>query len=294
MKQLGVWSIAACCIFTATFAFGAISIPEATSTSTETSADEPDPTPSRRPLTPAASAQPANPGPRAEQVPTAGQPTGNPLWAIPLRQLSATRDRPVFSPSRRPPPPAVVAPIAAPAVRPVPKPAEPERPRISLVGTIASKIEGIGVFIDQETKKTIRLKIGEAHNGWALSTIKAREVTLRKERATAVLGLPPPGGKEAGALRLVTETQASSHPLASSNPFAAAVSGQDPFEARRRQLPPNPFQSASSGRNPFATPVRQEINPAPGTRPANPFAGPPPQLQLPSGVRPSHGAAVPR
>src|SRR5262245_27099301 len=29
---------------------------------------------------------------------------GNPLWTIPLRALAATRDRPLFSASRRPPP----------------------------------------------------------------------------------------------------------------------------------------------------------------------------------------------
>src|SRR5262249_27227957 len=33
-------------------------------------------------------------------------PSGNPLWAIPLTQLSATPERPIFSPSPRPPPPA--------------------------------------------------------------------------------------------------------------------------------------------------------------------------------------------
>jgi len=35
--------------------------------------------------------------------------SANPLWGIPLTQLPGTRDRPIFSPSRRPPPPEVVA-----------------------------------------------------------------------------------------------------------------------------------------------------------------------------------------
>src|SRR5262245_45321462 len=42
--------------------------------------------------------------------------SGNPLWAIPLRQLPATRERPLFTPSRRPPPPVVAN------ARPVPQP----------------------------------------------------------------------------------------------------------------------------------------------------------------------------
>ena len=42
------------------------------------------------------------------------QPSGNPLWAIPLRALTVTRDRPIFSPSRRPPAAAVIAAPAPP------------------------------------------------------------------------------------------------------------------------------------------------------------------------------------
>src|SRR5690348_5378824 len=33
------------------------------------------------------------------------RPTGNPLWSIPLSALAATRERPIFSASRRPPQP---------------------------------------------------------------------------------------------------------------------------------------------------------------------------------------------
>ncbi len=56
-------------------------------------------------------------------------PTGNPLWAIPHKQLSATRDRPIFTPSRRPPPPAVVdAPYIAPVLPPPVRRSDPETP----------------------------------------------------------------------------------------------------------------------------------------------------------------------
>ena len=36
-------------------------------------------------------------------------PSANPLWTIPLSSLTATRERPLFSPSRRPPQSVVVA-----------------------------------------------------------------------------------------------------------------------------------------------------------------------------------------
>ncbi len=74
------------------------------------------------PTNPAASVQvvvpPAPVAPASERTLSA-----NPLWAIPLAQLPNTRDRPIFSPSRRPPPPAV-APAAVPKVTAVAKPRE--------------------------------------------------------------------------------------------------------------------------------------------------------------------------
>ena len=118
-------------------------------------------------------------------------PSGNPLWAIPLTQLSATRERPIFSPSRRPPPPAVAA---APYVlaHATSTPVEPDRPRLALVGTIASQSEGFGIFLDQATNKIVKLKMGEGHQGWILRRVTRREVTLQKNQATALLALPVP------------------------------------------------------------------------------------------------------
>jgi general secretion pathway protein N len=121
-------------------------------------------------------------------------PSGNPLWTLPLKQLSMTRDRPIFSPSRRPPPPkqTLVAPVA---VRQV-KPAEPERPTVSLLGTIigSNADDQIGVFIDSATQSVIRLRVGEDHEGWVLRIVKARQATLVKDRElVVVLDLPAPG-----------------------------------------------------------------------------------------------------
>jgi hypothetical protein len=119
--------------------------------------------------------------------------SGNPLWAIPLRLLTATRERPLFAPSRRPPPPVVANTYMAAAVPTptLPKRVEPEKPQLSLVGTVAGETEGIGVFVDQSAKTVLRLKTGEAHNGWVLRTVNRRDVVLEKGRETAVLALPP-------------------------------------------------------------------------------------------------------
>jgi hypothetical protein len=126
-------------------------------------------------------------------------PGGNPLWALPLTQLSITRDRPIFSPSRRPPPPATPTYVAPVAVRTPQKPKEPERPSITLLGTILGSSESIGIFLNPTTRDIVRLRLGEDHEGWALRSVKTREVTLVKDRERVVLELPPPGDQAAAA-----------------------------------------------------------------------------------------------
>jgi hypothetical protein len=116
--------------------------------------------------------------------------SANPLWAIPLAALSGTRDRPIFSPSRRPPAP-VVAPIAVSKVA-APKPKEPETPQLNLVGTIASGDEGFGIFLDQSTKAPLRLKVGEDYQGWKLRSVQGRQAILEKDQQTVTLELPQP------------------------------------------------------------------------------------------------------
>jgi general secretion pathway protein N len=129
--------------------------------------------------------------PERPAVPPGAEPvaSGNPLWAIPLRELSATRERPIFSPSRRPPPPAVAAApyVVAAAVS---KPVEPDRPQLSLVGTIAGETDGFGIFLDKVSNKVMRLKLSEAHQGWVLRRVRGREAVLEKQEQTVVLTLP--------------------------------------------------------------------------------------------------------
>jgi hypothetical protein len=149
-------------------------------------------------LTPAAPVvvrAPASPPPPPERTLSA-----NPLWAIPLATLSNTRERPIFSASRRPPPPAAVA-VAAAKPPPPPKPPRVERPQLALVGTISSGDESFAIFVDQATKAALRLKIGEDFQGWRLRAVQGRDVTLERDRETAILSLAQPGATATGSLR---------------------------------------------------------------------------------------------
>ena len=86
--------------------------------------------------------------------------SGNPLWLIPLTALSTTRERPIFSPSRRPPSPQIAAAPYVPRPPPPPPapPAEPDHPLLTLLGTLAGNSQGVGIFIDQNDNAPVSLK----------------------------------------------------------------------------------------------------------------------------------------
>src|SRR6202035_2476341 len=117
-------------------------------------------------------------------------PSENPLWPVPLSALTATQDRPIFSASRRPPQRAVVAVPVDQVSAPVPqKPTEPEHPPLALIGAVVGESDAIAVFLDRTNQKIIRLRQGEAHAGWVLSSVLPREVTFKKADRTEVLTL---------------------------------------------------------------------------------------------------------
>jgi general secretion pathway protein N len=126
-------------------------------------------------------------------------PGGNPLWGIPISALDATRERPVFSASRRPPMPPVVAQrVAAPP--PPPKPAEPEQPLLTLVGTAIGNPKNVAVVLDRTKKTLVRLHVGEAVSGWILRSVDSRKMTVEKNSQTVTVALPAPGSVSANPL----------------------------------------------------------------------------------------------
>jgi hypothetical protein len=114
-------------------------------------------------------------------------PGGNPLWGIPMSALTVTRERPVFSATRRPfaPPPAP-KPVEAPA----PAPAAPEQPLLTLLGTATGETDNVAVVIDQTTKNLVRLHVGEAISGWFLRSLDSRTMTIVKDSRAVTLALP--------------------------------------------------------------------------------------------------------
>jgi len=114
---------------------------------------------------------------RAQTTSPAGRV--NPLAAPSLDRLSATRERPLFTPSRRaPPPPPPVASAAA-----VESAASP--PAISLLGVIIA-VEGPRAVINDMTRnKVVRLRISDEIDGWKVRQIDERLLVLGRDGRSA-------------------------------------------------------------------------------------------------------------
>jgi general secretion pathway protein N len=166
----------------------------------------------------------------------------NPLWAVPLETLRATRERPVFSETRRPPVVAMAEPIRIAEVVPESEPAEPEPPSLTLIGTVVGLDTNVGIFLDAAEHEIVRLRIGEAGSGWTLRRVDPKATTLEKDNREVTLSLPAPdtlSGSDGGG----------------TDPFAQPPPGTPPniFGASGRSHPnggPNSKRSptSSSGR----------------------------------------------
>jgi hypothetical protein len=118
----------------------------------------------------------ADPASRAEGH-RDGPPPVSPLAAQPLERMSNTRDRPLFSPTRRPPaPPPVVA------VAPPPPPPPPD---VALLGVVMDGEDARAVVRTGPAAKILRVRIGDDIGGWKVGQIEARQLVLLLDGRTA-------------------------------------------------------------------------------------------------------------
>jgi general secretion pathway protein N len=136
-------------------------------------------------------------GDALDEAPTGAAPVveaakGNPLWSAPLSSLSATRERPLFSPSRRPPQTAAPAPPSQIAAPPPPPPAADvaETPPFTLLGTVLSADANLAILLNTSTNAVTRLRQGQSEAGWTAQEIQVRAAVLEKDGVTNTLELP--------------------------------------------------------------------------------------------------------
>ncbi|MFS8039551.1 hypothetical protein ACI7BZ_21835 [Xanthobacter sp. AM11] len=116
---------------------------------------------------------------------------GNPVRTVPLERLAATRARPLFTPSRRPPSPPLKASPPAPAASATAT--APDPPRVALIGTVVGVSDAYGIFRIEATGSVVRLRTGESYNGWVLRSVRRRDAELEKDHGTEVLVLSARG-----------------------------------------------------------------------------------------------------
>jgi hypothetical protein len=111
--------------------------------------------------------------------------TGNPLWSIPLKELSATRERPIFSPSRRPP---------RLPLHPMYRHRQNRRNpsvhsfRLSVPSPESKKVSASSRSFGQHGAE---IEDGRrAHKGWILHEVRAREIVMAKGDKTETFALP--------------------------------------------------------------------------------------------------------
>jgi general secretion pathway protein N len=159
----------------------------------------------------------------------------NPLEAQPLDRLSATRERPLFSPTRRPTPPPPPPPPEAAPVAVVPQP-----PNVQLFGIVMDD-EGARAIIRAGTEKVDRVQIGDDIGGWKVSQIEGRRLVLSLDGRFATFTLfSNDNGQQTQRDAELTATQAG--PVTNQSPNApqadappASENQQNAPRRRRRQ-----------------------------------------------------------
>jgi general secretion pathway protein N len=99
----------------------------------------------------------------------------NPLAVQSLDALSATRERPLFAPSRRPPdPPAPAAPPSVVVASPTPP---PEPPAITFYGVVMEP-DGARALARGPSNESLRLRVGDEVGGWSVTGVDRRRLVL--------------------------------------------------------------------------------------------------------------------
>src|SRR5687767_6594255 len=141
--------------------------------------------------------QEAEPMPPPEPPPSPAN--ANPISALDLDSLTATRELPLFTPSRTPP--AVVD--AEPEFEPEPAfeeeivETDPEPPPLELIGIVVTEAEQVVLLLDQSTGEVQRIRPGDDFQGWTVSIIDSRTVELESEGSSQTLTMFTGTGEEA-------------------------------------------------------------------------------------------------
>jgi hypothetical protein len=123
----------------------------------------------------------------------AASPAASPLAALSLERFSVTRERPLFSPNRRPPP--------VPPAPVVSRPSPPAPPKVTLLGTVMDADEARALVSVGTPDKMLRVRIGDEIEGWKVTQIEQRSLVLSLDNRTTTFTLFSGQGASVGKLQ---------------------------------------------------------------------------------------------
>ncbi|MFI4987001.1 MAG: hypothetical protein ACHQF3_06155 [Alphaproteobacteria bacterium] len=100
------------------------------------------------------------------------------LSGVPLEHFRAIVERPLFSPTRRPPPSAAGEPDAGPR-------------QFQLKGVVVSAREQHALIVSQSTGKSYRVRTGDVVEGWRVERITAQSAAFTKGGVETLVRLVP-------------------------------------------------------------------------------------------------------
>jgi general secretion pathway protein N len=145
----------------------------------------------------------------ATRASTQSVPADNPLSAQPFDALSATRERPLFVATRRPPAPPPVKVVHRSEVPAPPPPA----PNVVLLGIIDENDgESAQALVRLGAGKPLRLRVGDDVAGWKVARIEGRRLILtlaeRSAEFTLFNGARPDRASSAAQAAVVSDRRA--------------------------------------------------------------------------------------
>jgi general secretion pathway protein N len=165
----------------------------------------------------------------------------NPLTAWPIEFLSDTRDRPLFSPHRRPQPPPAPSPVRVVAP---PPPVPP--PNIVLMAIVTD--DGVPQAVVRTPEKAIGAHVGDEIAGWKVTQIEPRRLVLasdysevsfdlfgRMSGKSSVVYSPPTAILAAIARRSSASAETWGGPITWGGPMTLPTT--DPRSSKRSKMP---------------------------------------------------------
>jgi hypothetical protein len=140
-----------------------------------------------------------------EVAPTAAD-SPNPLSALKIESLAATRDAPLFTPSRTAP---VVEQYVEPepvveVAQPVVEEAAPAPPALRLIGVVRTGSEEVALLADENTGQIHRIRPAEEFEGWTLKIVDGRSVEFQNAELSHKLSMFAPGSEPAPSQQVMT------------------------------------------------------------------------------------------